>query len=177
MRPPLPADVAKLGYADSVRWRVSEGEERYRRGLYILAQRTVPYPMLATFDCPDGSRTIVRRDRSNTPLQALTMANDPMVLEIARGLARRVMTAPAESGRDRLRLAFRWCVARPIEERELLILAGFFGRQLEAFRARPMDAARVAPAEVFGQLDPARAAAWTAVARVLLNLDEFLTRP
>ncbi|MFM8468816.1 MAG: PSD1 and planctomycete cytochrome C domain-containing protein, partial [Limisphaerales bacterium] len=81
IRPPLPADIAALGYANSVKWTESKGDEKNRRGLYIFFQRTVPYPMLMTFDAPDSNATCARRERSNTPLQALTLLNDPVFFE------------------------------------------------------------------------------------------------
>ncbi len=80
IKPPLPSDIAALGYANSVQWKASTGENKYRRGIYIHAQRTVPYPMLATFDANDTSVACMRRENSNTPLQALTLLNDPVFL-------------------------------------------------------------------------------------------------
>ncbi|HLU47481.1 MAG TPA: DUF1549 and DUF1553 domain-containing protein, partial [Planctomycetota bacterium] len=100
VRPPIPPGVAELGYAGSVRWPESEGADRHRRGLYIFRQRTVPYPMLATFDAPDGSVTCPERERSNTPLQALTLLDDPVFVECARGLASRLLVADAASARE-----------------------------------------------------------------------------
>src|SRR5207247_5412690 len=76
VRPPQPAGVSELTYAGSVKWTESSGLDRYRRGLYVWFQRTSPYPMLLTFDAPDGNVCAVRRERSNTPLQALTLLND-----------------------------------------------------------------------------------------------------
>jgi hypothetical protein len=90
IRPPLPADVAALGYANSVRWQESAGKDKYRRGMYVFFQRTVPYPMLITFDAPDGVVTCTRRERSNTPLQSLTLLNDPVFYECAQAMAEHV---------------------------------------------------------------------------------------
>ena len=81
--------VAALGYANSVKWTESAGVEKNRRGLYIFFQRTVPYPMLMTFDAPDSNATCTRRERSNTPLQALTLLNDPVFFECAQALGAR----------------------------------------------------------------------------------------
>jgi hypothetical protein len=86
IRPPLPADIAALGYANSVKWAPSKGAEQYRRGLYIFFQRTVPYPMLSAFHAPDSNMTCTRRERSNTPLQALTLLNDPVFFDCAQAL-------------------------------------------------------------------------------------------
>lgn len=94
IRPPLPADIAALGYANSVKWTESTGTEKNRRGLYIFFQRTVPYPMLMTFDAPDSNATCTRRERSNTPLQALTLLNDPVFFECAQALGKRMAETP-----------------------------------------------------------------------------------
>jgi len=91
VRPEQPAGVAELGYSGSVKWATSKGADRHRRGMYTFFQRTVPYPMLMTFDAPDSNATCTRRERSNTPLQALTLLNDPVFVECARVLARRIV--------------------------------------------------------------------------------------
>src|SRR5207245_6932346 len=91
VRPPQPAGISDLTYAGSAKWPESGGADRYRRGMDTWFQRTSPYPMLMTFDSPDSNVCTVRRERSNTPLQALTLLNDPVFVECARGLARRVL--------------------------------------------------------------------------------------
>ena len=101
IRPPLPADIAALGYANSVKWTESVGTEKNRRGLYIFFQRTVPYPMLMTFDAPDSNSTCARRDRSNTPLQALTLLNDPVFFECAQSLGARMAEVPTTDAAER----------------------------------------------------------------------------
>ena len=111
VRPPLPSDIAALGYASSIKWEESKGEDRYRRGMYIFFQRTVPYPMLVTFDEPDSNNSCTRRERSNTPLQALTLWNDPVFFDCARALSKRV--AGERTLNTRLKRAFELCLARP----------------------------------------------------------------
>ena len=91
MKPPQPKGVAELSYAGSVKWDESTGADRYRRGLYIHFQRTVPYPQLMNFDAPAASLACTRRERTNTPLQALNLLNDPVFFEAAQGLAFRIM--------------------------------------------------------------------------------------
>ena len=81
IRPPLPKFVTSVGR--SVQWPLSESPDRYRRGIYILLKRTVLYPMLTTFDAPDTSLSCSRRERTNTPMQALTLLNDPVFFECA----------------------------------------------------------------------------------------------
>ena len=179
VRPPLPADVARLGYANQISWPVSSGSDRYRRGLYVFAQRTVPYPMLATFDAADASVCTVRRERSNTPLQALTLLGDPVFVECARGLAGRVLgDLPPGSADDPARLdrAFAICLTRFPEPSERESMAAFLAGERARFAADP-DAARALAGDALpAGTDPAESAAWVALARVLLNLDELVTR-
>jgi hypothetical protein len=173
--PPQPGGIYQFTQV-SFAWRTSMGEDRFRRGLYTYFKRSAPYPALTVFDAPDGISTCTRRIRSNTPLQALTLLNDQAFLEMAQGLARRVLAGPASQS-ERLRLAFRSCLAREPRPAEARRLAQYLAEQLQEFQAAPDDA------RAFLQADPAeqgtdmpQRAAWTAVARVLLNLDEFITR-
>src|SRR5207237_7392924 len=119
VRPPQPAGISELTYAGSARWVESTGPDRYRRGLYTWFQRTSPYPMLVTFDAPDSNLCCVRRERSNTPLQALTLLNDPVFFECAQALGRRLSQHPAGSEQERLRFAVRSCLSREPSPREL----------------------------------------------------------
>src|SRR6185312_12099563 len=176
VRPPQPAGISELTYAGSARWVASTGPDRYRRGLYTWFQRTSPYPMLMTFDAPDSNVCCVRRERSNTPLQALTLLNDVMFVECAQALARRVLREePADTTR-RLCRAFRLCLARSPEPAELACLGRLFEEMRTLCRTNPREAARLAGKGVPGGGDAAEAAAWVALARTLLNLDEFVTR-
>jgi len=195
VRPPLPAGVADLGYAGSVTWPESEGADRHRRGIYIFAQRTVPYPMLATFDAPEATVTCTRRERSNTPLQALALLNGPVFFECAQELARRLLedgarkTGDSASGaalrdgelrageRALLRRAVRIVISREPEAAELDRLERTL-REMRAAAAAmgPEDAAAVAGSKLAATRGPVEAAAWVAAARVLLNLDDFIVR-
>ncbi len=171
VRPPLPSGVAELGYAGSVKWVESPGTAKYRRGLYIFHQRTVPYPMLSTFDAPEGTVTCTRRERSNTPLQALTLMNDPVFIDAARALGRRVMGQGSDDA-ERARYALRLAVGRVPSEAEVAKLAALVGTLKARFKA---DAAGArALAGVKG--DATDLAAWTVAGRVTLNLDEFYMR-
>ncbi len=176
VRPPLPKGVAELGYAGSVQWPESQGADKYRRGLYILFQRTVPYPMLMTFDCPDSNVTCIRRSRSNTPLQALTLLNDPVFNECAQALSKRILTQGGSESNQRLRFAFRVCLSREPSASELGELEKLLIDQRTAFEQNPESATQAAGAYCPEGANPAEAAAYMAVARVVLNLDEFTTR-
>src|SRR4029077_19814855 len=112
VRPPQAPGISELTYAGSAKWVESTGPDRYRRGLYTWFQRTSPYPMLMTFDAPDSNVCVVRRERSNTPLQALTLLNDTAFVEGAPARARRVLPEAPWEDVERLRYAFRLCVAR-----------------------------------------------------------------
>ncbi len=133
--------------------------------------------MLTGFDAPNGVQTCTRRPRSNTPLQALMLLNDAGALEFARALADRVLADGPEDDRQRLAHAFQLCLIRPPSDGELDRLAALLDQQRNDFTADPEAAARLAPVvEDDGCTDPVERAAWTTVARVLLNLDEFVTR-
>jgi uncharacterized protein DUF1553/uncharacterized protein DUF1549/cytochrome c len=175
VKPPMPDGVAELGYANSVKWDVSTGADAYRRGLYIHMQRTVPYPFLMNFDSSDHTLTNCRRDRSNTPLQALNLLNDPVFFEAAQALAARVSQAPARDFETRLDYAYRICLARAPRPDEVTRLRSYFDAQQQLFTADAKAAGQLFPATLKGET-PVEMAAWVGLSRVLLNLDEFITR-
>lgn len=157
-------------------WPESTGADRYRRGLYTFFWRSSPYPMLPTFDAPDGNTACTRRSRSNTPLQALTMANDRTFFEFAQGLATRVLTHGPTYDEGRLQYAYHTVLSREPTADEQTLLLDFLKRQEESFAATPEEAKAVAPASYPSEIDITKAAAWTTLSRVLLNLDELMTR-
>jgi mono/diheme cytochrome c family protein len=169
--PPQPDGVMTLGQMKRP-WRADTGPNRYRRGLYTYLWRATPYPFLTTFDAPGGVQSCTRRFRSNTPLQALTLLNDPAFVEIAEGLAARIVNecpGPA-SDSQRLAHAFRLCLGREPTAREQNLLLAVLDRE----RTERDDAASSHSAAKVGDL--AHCQPWVTVARVLLNLDEFVTR-
>ena len=174
--PPLPPGIAELSYAGNFKWPESKGEDRYRRGMYTFFKRTSPHPNLTTFDCPDANLTCVTRQVSNTPLQALASLNNETFAEAARAFARRLLAVPSNSDEERIKSAFRICVARPATEREISELINLLDESRAWYENHSVEAKLLTGAgdstdeSVFNQ------AAWTATARVLLNLDEFLTR-
>ena len=175
VKPPLPPDIAALGYANSVKWVESKGADKYRRGLYIFFQRTVPYPMLMTFDAPDSNATCTRRERSNTPLQALTLLNDPEFFECARALGVQMADVPTSDLAEKLLVGFMQCTTRPPTAQEQARLLELFHAQRSMFESAPERAASVFGSEK-ATSDAPEKAAWVALARVILNLDEFITR-
>ena len=158
-------------------WPESKGKDRYRRGLYTHFWRTSPHPGLMVFDSPDALTTSTKRNRSNTPLQALTLLNDTGFHEFAQGLARRVIDEHPNGGvAERAARAFRICLARSPAAGELEALAKLASRQLDEFQTYPEQAQQTLTLGSREGDKPAELAAWTTVAGVLLNLDEFLTR-
>ncbi len=154
-------------------WKTSTGADRYRRGVYTFFQRSAPHPALTVFDAPDATSSCTRRVRSNTPLQALTLLNDQAFLELARGLAGRIADSrPDGDVRERIRYGFRLCLVREPSPSELERLERYFRQQCEEYREAPADARAL----LQSSQSAAERAAWVAVARVLLNLDEFITR-
>jgi mono/diheme cytochrome c family protein len=175
VHPPQPEGVYAFTQVKKV-WKTSEGDDRFRRTMYTFFYRSAPHPLLTTFDTPDFAAACTRRLRSNTPLQALTVANDPGLFELHRALADRVI---AEAGDEESRLdrAFALCLVRPPAPAERARLMEYFRRQLAQFTADPSAAQKMLdePADAPAPDAPLRAA-WTAVARLLVNLDEFITR-
>jgi mono/diheme cytochrome c family protein len=174
--PPQPEGVYQFTQVQRS-WKTSTGPDRYRRGLYTFLQRSAPYPALSVFDAPDANSSCTRRIRSNTPLQALTLLNDPAFVELAKGMAERILKEATANDQARLRHAFRLCLAREAGPAETQLLHRYLVTQLDEYRARP-DEARTLLGLASGASpsDLPERAAWTALARVLLNLDEFITR-
>ena len=147
VRPPQPDGVTEVAYGGG-KWNASSGQDRYRRSLYTYQKRTAPFAMFTTFDGGSGEACVARRDVSNTPLQALTLMNDPMFVEIAEAFGKSVAAHPGDE-HAKVRHAFRRVLTRPPNQAEL--------DQLTRFHAKHRN--------------------WTALARVLLSLDEAITKP
>jgi mono/diheme cytochrome c family protein len=173
--PPLPPGIAELSYAGNFKWTVSTGDDRYRRGMYTFFKRTAPHPNLTMFDCPDANLTCVERRTSNTPLQALTSLNNETFAETARAFARRLLGESASDER-RLELGFRLCVARPPRDVERQALAGLLNESRQWYLAHTDSARQLVAAAPAPGVAIDENAAWIATARILLNLDEFITR-
>jgi hypothetical protein len=177
--PPQPDGLWKTVYS-GLKWQTATGEDRYRRGLYTFIRRTSPYPSLTTFDAGSGEFCVVRRIRTNTPLQALVTLNDPAFVEAAGALGQVMLAAPASTPRERLALGLRRVLTREPAGPELDRLSRLYDTLLAEYRGKP-DAAtallKAANVKPLPDRDTAEQAAYTAVANVLLNLDEALTKP
>jgi len=177
--PPQPDGLWQAAFNGQRTWATSEGADKYRRALYTFWRRTVPYPSMAAFDAPSRELCTVKRVRTNTPLQALVTLNDPVYIEAAQALARRIVREGGESIEDRARFGLELCLGRPAESEQVARLVELFQDRRDRY-AQDIDAARALATDPLGPLpegaEPAEMAAWTTVSNVLLNLDAVLTR-
>jgi hypothetical protein len=169
VKPRQPASVSKEGYAN--KWEPSQGAERYRRSLYTFIQRTSPFAQLVTFDLPDASRSCTRRERTNTPLQALNLLNDPNFIDAARSLAARILRESSASDEQRIVQGYMLAISRPPTAEESRRLLQYL-KQQRAILHSDIAAAKTLSSDGSSGLD----AEWVMFASVLLNLDEFVTR-
>ena len=173
-----------MSRADGANWSAqtyvqSRGKDLYRRTMYTFWKRTSPPPTLATFDAPDREVCTVRRARTNTPLQALVLMNDPTYVEASRKLAERLLRDAGPSADDRITFAFRLATARPPKPAEIDVLRRALDQHLARYRAHPDLAQKLltigeAPADP--KFDQPELAAWTILSSTLLNLDETVTK-
>ena len=175
--PPQPDGLWQMVYSGD-QWKTSPGEDKYRRGLYTFWRRSMPHPMMTTFDAPSREFCVLRRNRSDTPLQALNTLNDPVFIEAAQALARKIAAAPGD-GKSRATFAFRTTLARMPKPAEIERLTKLFDSELARYLNDPAAAEKMATSELgkpAGSANLAELAAWTVVANVLLNLDETITK-
>lgn len=161
-------------------WAYETGPDKYRRALYTFRFRSVPYPALQAFDAPSGEFSTVRRARSNTPLQALTTLNEPLFVESAQALARQAVTEGGDTDAARLKYIFRRCVTRPPTPDESKLLLNVLRKQTARFESGSLNTAEVLgvkdETEQPRKVTSAQLAGWTVVSRIVLNLDETITR-
>jgi hypothetical protein len=172
-RPPQPEGVYAFTQSNKA-WKVDTGPRRYRRGMYTVFFRSAPHPLFGTFDVPDMQTTCTRRIRSNSPLQALTLANDAAFLEIAQGFAARLHREAADLD-SRLRRGFHLSLCRAPSNKEFSILQKYAQDQRQQF-TEDTEAAKAFAGPLLANVPPAEAATLVAAARVLLNTDAFITR-
>jgi mono/diheme cytochrome c family protein len=181
--PPQPPGIDQFTQVKR-KWTPSEGPDRYRRGMYTFFWRAAPHPALTAFDAPDAGTTCTRRNRSNTPLQALTLLNDAGFSEYAYGLAAHVLRDGKTGTEEQVSWAFRLCLSREPAAAETHVLGDFLAKQQTYYAAHPDEAIQLlggggpAGKQLAELSEPTadRKAALVLLARVLLNLDEFITR-
>jgi hypothetical protein len=181
VHPPKPKLGLKSAFRDATTdWKTSEGANRYRRGIYTELRRSMPYPSLSTFDCPNREVAELRRIPTNTPLQALVTMNDPVFVEAAQALSRRMVAESEDDSAERIAAkGFELCLMRIPSDAELSTLVGIYDQALGSFQSNSDSAISLATdplGPLPDQADPAIYAAWTTVANVLLNLDEMFQK-
>ncbi|HUG94112.1 MAG TPA: DUF1553 domain-containing protein, partial [Planctomycetaceae bacterium] len=174
--PPQPASVTTEGTYGRLDWKASEGDDRYRRSLYTFSKRTAPFAMYATFDAPSGEACVARREVSNTPLQALTLLNDTVFVEAAQELGRWAAELPVHGDgvaavEERMIALVRRCLTRPPDTEELRLLLDFHDEQKCRLATGELNAGMIGGGHPDGAIE---VAAWTSVARAVMNLDEFI---
>ena len=182
IRPPQPSGIYAFTQ-NKKKWNTTTGPDRYRRGMYIVFFRSAPYPLFGTFDVPDFQTTCTRRARSNTPLQALNISNDPAFMEFAQGLAlRTIQTIPGEADKtldERIRLAFKLALSRTPTDREFQTLKNYaieFAKDIFT-KDDDKDARSLINETIIESTIPLhQGAALVAVSRAILNTDNFITR-
>ena len=181
VRPPQPKLGINAAFGGGIDWKTSEGEDRYRRGIYTSWRRSNPYPSMATFDAPNREVCVVRRDRTNTPLQALVTLNDPVYVEAAQALAREMyqVSSKEKGSASGISHGFRICLSRPAKPEEIDGLEKLFKKAYNVYEKDPKLAEMMVTQPMVKNqkgLDNSKLAALTVVGNVLLNLDEFLMK-
>ncbi len=181
VRPPQPGGITEVAFG-SPKWNVSQGEDRYRRSIYTMIKRTAPFAMITTFDGLSGEQCVAQRSRSNTPLQALTLLNDVMFMEMAQAASQHLLEGTElTTDEERITRLFRQLLTRPPDLEELKSLAEFVGSQRAAFRQNPGTARQMMNFDESDQKQSdeviSELAVWTATARALFGLDEVVMRP
>ncbi|MFM7107940.1 MAG: DUF1553 domain-containing protein, partial [Planctomycetaceae bacterium] len=182
VNPPQPSMGLSAAFGGGIDWKTSTGEDRHRRAIYTTWRRSNPYPSMATFDAPNREVCTVRRPRTNTPLQALVTLNDPVYVEAAQALARRMVREGGASASARATRGFRLVLARQPTAAEVERLVRLHDEAAAEYQADAAAAQQMAtdplgapPAELAA--DVPDLAAWTVVANVILNLDETFMCP
>jgi len=172
--PPQPASITTEGSYQAFTWNISTGEDRHRRSLYTFAKRTAPFAFYNTFDAPTGEACVPRREVSNTPLQALALLNDVLMIEASQALGGKLSDQkPSPTIEEKINQLYLRCLGRPADSEEQVLMQGFYQKQLQRFNSGELDPVKVAgkKSEYVSEL-----AAWTSLARAVFNFDEFVTR-
>jgi hypothetical protein len=177
--PPQPANLWQAAFNGQRNYPTSTGPDRYRRGLYTFWRRTVPHPSMTTFDAPSREVCSIRRIGSNTPLQAYVTLNDPVFVEAAQSLGRRIIREGGVSLEERLKYGYKLATSREIEPARLVVLKQLYEAELKRYESDAQAAKMMAESQLGAlpaNVKPADAAAMTVIGNVLLNLDSVLTK-
>jgi hypothetical protein len=180
--PPVPQSMLDYSYFKPTYWTPPEDSQRYRRALYVFRKRSMPDPVLSSFDAPNGDLACARRPRSNTPLSALTGLNETVFIEAAQALAQRILREGGADDAARASFAYRLCTARDIKPTELKSVLKLLEENRTRLRRGELKAGSIAfsaltkPEELPPDATPNEIALWTIIGRVLLNLDETITK-
>jgi mono/diheme cytochrome c family protein len=176
--PHQPANLWRSIGRNQPTWTAADNEDRFRRGVYVIFKRASPYPSFINFDTPDRGSCTVQRSTTNTPLQALTLMNDPAYTELALAFADRILSAPKRDDDQRIKMAMRMTLSREPKAEEVSILKNLLSSERQLLASKPiLINQRTSPPTAAIQIwsdDPAELAAWFTVASVLLNLDETI---
>ena len=175
--PPIPPDVAAQSYAGSFKWKTSTGADRYRRAMYTFFKRTAADPNLIAFDCPDANVTVAKRNRSNTPIMALATLGNEVFHEAAQAMAKKILSnSSLPDQAARIDYCFLLCTARKATPKEKSTVATLLEKSRAYYVKKPSEADKLAGNHRLKQIPAADNAAWIATARIILNLDETITR-
>ncbi|MCA9088853.1 MAG: PSD1 domain-containing protein [Planctomycetaceae bacterium] len=175
--PPQPANIWRHVGRNAPKYETDTDDDRFRRGIYVVWRRSAPYPSFVNFDAPDRGACVVLRSRTNTPLQALTLLNDPAYVEMALAFGRNLATTENATDRERIELAFLRCLARTPTSEESDVLIDFLKSERSRNRQNPQAAeSLISKKWRASKIDLSEQVAWFGVANILLNLDETITR-
>ena len=174
--PPQPNGLWRHVGRNAPKYTTSTGTDRYRRGIYTVWRRSAPYASFTNFDAPDRAACVVRRARTNTPLQALTLLNDVAFLEMARAFGERIHSLKSGSRDEKILFAFQSAVSRQPTARELKILQAVFESELTKFKQNNEHARQIVSEAQQSTKDVSELAAWIQIGHILLNLDETISK-
>ena len=180
--PPVPASVLEYNYVKPDYWDPATGPERYRRSLYMFRKRSMPDPSLSSFDAPNGDASCARRERSNTPLSALTSLNEPIFVEAAQALALRILHEGGTDTADRTDYGYQLTTGRPAQAAEIAAISELLNSQDARLAEGWLDIRQIAfpdpnvIPELPDGVTPREVAKWAMASRVLLNLDETISK-
>jgi len=179
IKPPQPSMGLSAAFGPGLDWQTSKGEEKFRRGIYVHWRRSNPYPSMVAFDAPNRFVCNVRRSSTNTPLQALVTLNDPVYVEAAQALARRMISEGGANENSRLRHGFRLCLTRNPYPSEIAKLSELLKKAMQSYEQDENAAKQLATVPIGpipSGMKPVELASYTVVSNIMLNLDEVFQK-